>query len=542
MENQFRRIFLFVALSIVGLHLFTSWQEEKLTQAKPQKTDIAKKSELGKFLADANEAKNTAIIQHQAIKQVPNNRIIKVETDLFFAEIDKKGGDIVRLELREYPEEIGAEKGVSLLDFTEDNYFVAQSGFIAEGGPDSAKTGRVEYSAQKNQFKLESGSEKLIVPLVYRGANGSTFVKKYEFKRGSYTLGVGYSVTAGSKKVLGSPYGRLKRRHIKDKSSAIGMRGYNGAAYQPKGKAFQKLPFKDFSSKAINTKVDGGWAAIVDHYFLGAFVPPAGENRYITEKLENDIYAIGFIAPQVELNPGEKFRYATKLYLGPENQHDLAALAKGLELTVDYGVLWPICQPIFWLLQKVYSVVGNWGLAIIGTTLIIKLLLFKLSATSYRSMGNMRKLQPKIEELKSKYSEDKQRFGQAMIELYRREKVSPFGGCLPLLLQMPIFIALYFVLISSVELRQAPFALWIMDLSARDPYYILPLLNGATMFIQQKLNPAPPDPVQAKVMTFMPVMFTFLFLNLPAGLMLYWVVNNLLSMMQQLYVTRGINK
>ena len=292
----------------------------------------------------------------------------------------------------------------------------------------------------------------------------------------------------------------------------------------------------------LDRTITDGWAAMLQHYFLGALIPPAGvAEHFYTKTLSNARYVIGMIAPSWRtVADGESGTFSTRLFIGPKLQDQMREVATGLELTVDYGLLTVLAQPLFWLLKTINNLVGNWGWAIVIVTLIIKLVFYKLSETSYRSMANMRKLTPRLQSLKERYGDDRQKLNQAMMELYKKEKINPLGGCLPILVQIPVFIALYWVLLESVELRQAPFMLWIQDMSSPDPYFILPLLMGASMLIQQKLNPAPLDPIQAKVMMVLPIVFTVFFAFFPSGLVLYWVVNNILSIAQQWVITRRI--
>jgi YidC/Oxa1 family membrane protein insertase len=302
-----------------------------------------------------------------------------------------------------------------------------------------------------------------------------------------------------------------------------------------------KQSFDDIQDQNLSRDVVEGWAAMLQHYFVGAWVPPADETqRYYTRALKGERYVIGMIGPTLTAAPDSTVTAKSRLWVGPKLQHDMEAIAPGLELTVDYGKLTVIAKPIFWLLEKIHGVVGNWGWAIIILTLLIKLAFYKLSETSYKSMANMRKLAPRLKSLKERYGDDKQKLNQAMMDMYKKEKVNPLGGCLPVLVQIPVFIALYWVLLESVEMRQAPFALWIQNLSAPDPYFILPLIMGATMIIQQKLNPAPMDPMQAKVMMILPIVFTVFFAFFPSGLVLYWVVNNTLSIAQQYVITKRV--
>jgi len=316
-----------------------------------------------------------------------------------------------------------------------------------------------------------------------------------------------------------------------------------GGAITSPDKAYQKISFSDMLDGNLSKNVKGGWAVMQQHYFLSAWIPNKQKtNHYYTSVSQNGIYTIGFVGPRLKIAPGDKLSTKTTFYAGPQLSDRLQAIAPNLDLTVDYGWLWFISIAIFWLMKKIYLLIGNWGWSIVLVTIAIKALFYKLSATSYRSMAKMRRLAPKIKALKERVGNDKQKMSQATMELYKKEKVNPFGGCLPILIQIPFFIALYYVLIESVELRQAPFIFWIHDLSIKDPFYVLPVLMGISMFIQQKLSPAPPDPIQAKMMMLLPVVFTVFFLNFPAGLVLYWFVNNTLSILQQWYVMRKLEK
>ena len=313
------------------------------------------------------------------------------------------------------------------------------------------------------------------------------------------------------------------------------------AAVSSPDKRYEKIPFDDMAQQDISRDVPGGWAAMIQHYFISAWIPPRdATNHFYTKALPGERYLVGLAGPTREVAPGSVADLGLELYMGPKNQDRLAQIADGLDLTVDYGWLWFIAQPLFWLLKWLHKLVGNWGWAIVLVTVLIKLAFYHLSATSYRSMANMRRMAPRLQSLKERYGDDKQRLNQAMMELYKKEKINPLGGCLPILVQIPVFIALYWVLLESVEMRQAPFILWIEDLSIKDPYFVLPLIMGVSMYIQQKLNPAPPDPMQAKIMMSLPFVFTIFFAFFPSGLVLYWVVNNILSISQQWYITRKI--
>jgi YidC/Oxa1 family membrane protein insertase len=341
-------------------------------------------------------------------------------------------------------------------------------------------------------------------------------------------------------------FGQIKRDSSPPpsaESSGMGMQPFLGVATTQPDDRFTKFTFDDLAEEPFKAQLPGGWIAMIQHYFLSAWIPNAEQSHTFSARVtRSDFNIAGFTSPSLVLDPGNSGKVGAGFYAGPKDQYRLKEISPYLDLSVDYGWLWWIAQPLFWLLTKIFSLVGNWGVAIILLTVLIKALFFKLSAASYRSMANMRRVQPKLVSLREQYADDKQKQSQAMMELYKKEKINPMGGCLPILVQMPVFIGLYWMLMESVELRHAPFMLWITDLSVMDPYFVLPLMMGASMFFMQKLNPPPPDPMQAKIMQWMPVMFTFFFLWFPAGLVLYWVVNNLLSMAQQFVITRQIEK
>jgi YidC/Oxa1 family membrane protein insertase len=340
-------------------------------------------------------------------------------------------------------------------------------------------------------------------------------------------------------------YGQIKRdsKEFK-KGNALSMKPFLGAAITTMEENYKKITFEDLNEKEFKTSKQGGWVAMVQHYFISAWIPnPDKKNNYHLRKNGNqDIYLLGFTSEKVEVSANTQGSLKAQFYAGPKDTKRLEQISPYLNLTVDYGILWWIAQPLFWLLEHIHNLVGNWGLAIIGLTIMVKAVFFQLSAASYRSMAKMRKLAPKLADLKERCGDDKQKLSQEMMKLYKTEKVNPLGGCLPILVQMPVFLALYWTLMESVELRHAPFFLWIQDLSVQDPYFVLPLIMGLTMFIQMKLNPAPPDPMQARIMQLMPIMFTFMFLWFPAGLVLYWVTNNTLGILQQWIITRQIEK
>lgn len=468
---------------------------------------------------------------------------IHVSTDVLILELDTTGGDVRLLDLSSYPQaKDQPDKAVRLLNDAANIHFIAQSGFLAAGT--SAPNHQAQWQAAADSYRLSDDQDSLAVPITWTDNAGLTVTKTYVFTRGSYSITVEHQVQNQSNKPWRArQYAQLQRKRPEKSSDSQLIRTYTGGVYYTTEDKYKKVSFDDMDDDNLNRSATDGWLAMIQHYFMAAWIPTKGQGgTYYTKSLSEQRYLIGTYSAEHDVQPGERYTTSLSLYAGPKIQRDLEAIAPGLELTVDFGVLTVIAKPIFWLLDKFHGIYGNWGWSIISVTMVIKLLFYKLSEASYRSMANMRKLQPQLKILKDRYGEDKQRFNQAMIELYKEEKVNPLGGCLPILVQIPVFISLYWVLVESVELRQAPFLLWLTDLSDKDPYFILPLLMGISMFIQQKLNPSTMDPVQEKVMKLFPFIFTMFFAFFPSGLVLYWVVNNILSIVQQWYITRQIEK
>jgi len=465
-----------------------------------------------------------------------------VVTDVLDVEIDTRGGDIRVIDLTAYPENSDqADIPVRLMNDIQPNLFVVQTGLRTPDGEEP--THHVTFTAEKNAYRMGSNDNELRVALRWHSNNGIEVTKLFTFKRDSYEIGIQQQVRNNSTaEWRGRQYRQLQRNEPEDGDSAF-IRTYTGGVlYSPEEK-YEKIDFEDMIESDLNRTVTDGWAAMIQHYFLGALIPPAGEeNRYYTKALDGNRYVIGLISPYQQINPGEMAVFDTTLFAGPKLQRAMEKVATGLDLTVDYGVLTVLAKPLFIAMEYIHRVVGNWGWTIIIVTMLIKLVFYKLSETSYRSMANMRKLTPRMKSLKERYGDDRQRLNKAMMEMYKKEKVNPLGGCFPILVQIPVFISLYWVLLESVEMRQAPFILWLTDLSAADPYFVLPLLMGVTMLIQQKLNPAPMDPIQAKVMMALPVVFTVFFAFFPSGLVLYWVANNTLSIAQQWVITRRVER
>lgn len=469
--------------------------------------------------------------------------IVQVYTDTLHLAIDLRGGDIVEAALPKYLAEIDdPDDPFVLLERGPRRTYVAQSGLVGEDGIDAPT--RARYDSAARRYELDSDQDTLTVDLLWTGNDGVRITKRFTLRRGLYLVDVSYLVeNNGEDRWQANLFGQIKRDSSPDPAAdtGLGLQPFLGAATTLPDDRFAKFSFDDMREEPFKRRLDGGWIAMIQHYFLSAWVPnPAQTHSYSTRVTEAGYNIAGFVSPALVVDPDERATVTAQFYTGPKDQYRLEEISPYLELSVDYGWLWWIAQPLFWLLTTIHGFVGNWGFAIIGLTVLIKLAFFKLSATSYRSMANMRRVQPKVQDIREQYAEDKQKQSQAMMDLYRKEKINPLGGCLPILVQMPVFIALYWVLMESVELRHAPFLLWIDDLSVMDPYFVLPILMGASMFFMQKLNPPPPDPMQAKIMQWLPVVFTFFFLWFPAGLVLYWLVNNLLSMAQQYVITRQI--
>jgi len=398
------------------------------------------------------------------------------------------------------------------------------------------------YKADQQNYQLRDGQDEIKVPLYWQADNGLTVVKTYTFKRDSYVVNVDYKIINNTADAFSAyPYAQFNRQ--KQSSGSRFIYTYSGPVFSNTGNEYEKVKFDDLDEKPFNQKAKDGWAAMIEHYFVAAIVPEQNdeEKGYYARSLNGTNYTAGVRMPAISVAAGSEGHADYEMYLGPKKAERLEKVAKNLQLTVDYGIFTIISEPLFWVMEWLHKLTGNWGWSIVLLTVLIKLVFFKLSAASYRSMAAMRKLTPKLASLKERYGDDKQKFNQAMMDLYRTEKINPLGGCLPILVQMPVFLSFYWVLVESIELRQADFILWINDLTAMDPYFILPVLFGISMWFQQTLNPAPQDPAQAMMMKFFPLVFTVFFAFFPSGLVLYWVVNNVLSIAQQWYITRKMD-
>jgi len=551
MDNQ--RLFLFVALSFVTLLLWQSWMEDygPPTAPPPEASAPAAMTDPVPASAisggdDIPSASSESAPQASALPEtelLKTAEYIEVETDLFKIRIDTTGGDLRQADLRAYAATTEADSPpFRLLNDSLPNLFIIQSGLRASAGTEP--THHVVYSPEQTSYRMAESEDKLVVPMTWRSPEGVEVIKRYVFHRGSYAIDLQHEVRNHSDADWhGRQYRQLQRTQVAETGQSTFIYTYmGGVIYSPEEK-YEKIKFDDMVDENLDRSITDGWAAMLQHYFLGALIPARGEtDRYYTKALSNARYVIGMISPGQTVAAGNTGHYETQIFIGPKLQDEMKEVAPGLELTVDYGLLTVLAQPLFWLLKTIHQYVGNWGWAIVLVTMLIKLAFYKLSETSYRSMANMRKLAPRLKTLKERYGDDRQKLNAAMMDMYKKEKINPLGGCLPIVVQIPVFISLYWVLLESVELRHAPFILWITDMSSPDPYYVLPLLMGATMLIQQRLNPAPMDPIQAKVMMALPVVFTVFFAFFPSGLVLYWVVNNTLSIAQQWVITRRVER
>ncbi len=540
MDTQ--RLILFFVFSFSLLLLWDSWQKEN----RPPTPVTAKQSP-----AQANVPSPSVPAQAAAVpvlkpgEAIPSDATaaakserLKIKTDYLIADVDLRGGDIVRLEFLKQKDTLDDKVNFVLL--TAEHRYAAQSGLVGPGLP----THKTNYSAEKREYVLADGQEKLQVRLEAPGPDGVKTAKTLTFHRSSYLIDVSHEISNGSAVPLAAhAYFQLLRDGKPPPGDSAMVNTYTGGAIYTEQEKFQKLAFGDLDKgkASVAKPTDNGWIAMLQHYFVSAWLPGEKTQReYFAKRLEENLYSVGVILTLPAIAPNASGSVSASLYAGPQEQDALKSIAPGLDLVVDYGWLTVVAAPLFWLLQFLYKWVANWGVAIILLTVLIKAVFFPLSAASYKSMAKMKLVTPRMTKLREQYGNDRARLNQAMMELYKTEKINPLGGCLPIVVQIPVFISLYWVLLASVELRNAPFYLWIHDLSAQDPYYVLPLLMMGSMVIQTKLNPVPPDPVQAKVMMFMPLAFGVMFFFFPAGLVLYWLVNNILSIAQQWQITRMI--
>ncbi len=555
-----RKLILYLVAAVLGVALWNTWQRDfpskhANVEAAERSSERAIASEGGQagvrsdgsFVPEtfhaggAGNAKQKTMVMPGAFSGARPASLITVKTDVLLVKINLLGGDVVQANLLKYPVSLKEKTTpVRLFRFDSAKRYVAQSGLTNTGSKEP-----VRYHASQTAYQLAPDESVLTVRLVGRTPNGLRVEKRYTFRRDRYAISSAIRVSnAGSQAWHGSVYYQFERRNVGDPNDAK-SRAYYGPAISSPSKPYEKISFKDLSEEPLSRRIRGGWLAMQQHYFLGAWVPKLKrEAHYYShergdgEDGEGNLFTVGFAQSQPELLPGKTLESKASLYVGPEIASRLKPLGHGLDLTIDYGWLAPISMLLFWVMHQLHRLLGNWGWSIVGVTLLIKMVFYWFSKKSFESMARMREAQPRLEALKARYGHDKQAHSKASMEFYKKEKLNPLGGCLPMIIQIPVFFALYYVLIESVSLRQAPFIFWIHDLSVKDPFFVLPVLMGASMFFQQKLSPTPPDPTQAKMMMLLPVIFTVFFLTFPSGLVLYWLTNNCASMLQQWWVMK----
>jgi YidC/Oxa1 family membrane protein insertase len=538
MESQ--RSFLLIGLAMVGFLLWQQWQLDYGPQPVTPITTSAQASTELDMPSSEDVPAASSDNQRLVTSTTRGGKLISVVTDTLILSIDTKGGDVVSANLAKFPLEEDSDELYSLLKPSGDKLFIAQSGLIGRDGTDSK--GRPTYTVAKDSYVLEG--ETLTVPLTLVTPGGLEVTKSFIFNRDSHKVDVTYDIknnTSDPKQV--QQFAQLKQSMLEQEGSMF-MPIYRGGAYSTEDDRYQKYPFDDMVDNNLKKTTAAGWAAMIEHYFVSAWVPPQDQkNNLYSRVLQQTNGVIGYTGQSVTIEAGETTQINSILYLGPKDQDTLAGIANGLDLTVDYGFLWMISQPLFTFLQFIHTLVGNWGFAIILITIVVKGAMYPLTKKQYESMAKMRALKPKMDALKERFGDDKQKMQQAMMEMYKKDKVNPMGGCFPLLLQMPIFLALYWVLLESVELRHADFIFWITDLSAKDPFFVLPVLTGISMYLLQKLQPMTmTDPMQQKIMQFMPVAMSLFFFIFPAGLVLYWLISNVITLVQAKIIYASMEK
>ena len=558
MENV--RLLLIASLLFLGLLIYQSWQKDYGSRTELNDNSQTPASEKERvFAAGGNTEKQIDVpridsfssasavpapggkdLEKRVLETSQQGKVITVSTDLFSATVNLQGGSLERVILKKYPvDPKDPTETVELLGSSPTKVYLYQGGLQ---GPIGFPSHYDHYETESYSYELLPSANELTVPMFWSGGDGVKVTKNLVFRRDDYRIDVTYRVqNSGPDLLRVHHYEQLKRNEVSSRQGMIYT--FSGAALSTPDKRFEKFDIDDLREDPIDVIASDSWVGVLQHYFVSALMAPVGiAYNYYSMVLPNNIFIVGFQSPANLIEPGKELTFGSSLYVGPKANARLEQQTEGMELAVDYGVLWFIAKPLFLMLTFFYEIGENWGWAIIALTILIKLIFYPLSAAGYRSMANMRKVQPRMLALRDRYKDDKAQLNQAMMKLYKDEKINPLGGCFPILVQIPVFIALYWVLLESVEIRQAPFILWITDLSSRDPYFVLPLLMGISMWGQQKLNPAPMDPIQAKVMQILPFVFTVFFAFFPSGLVLYWLVNNILSIAQQWRITHLIEK
>lgn len=541
-----KRVILYIALGMVLFGLWSAWQKDYAPAANTPNSVIQSSSTNSQIAPTASSASNIVSSSADlsanipADTKIPAARLIQVKTDVLEVAIDTLGGNIVQAKLLKYPKEIHGTEPVQLFSDDPKDLYIAESGLVSPTGPDRQNQQTI-FTAPKKLYVLEPGQNEVVVKLKWNNSKGLSVTKDITFTRDKYNILIDYQIeNKTNTDWKGEFFAEIKRKVTEEKGGLFHVNTYTGASISSKDTPYQKLTLSDMQKQNLRQSIHGGWLAMQQRYFLSSWIPNQGKTYNYFSNYSDGTYTLGLTEDYVNVPVGGKVKTVANLYVGPEIAENLKVLAPSLERTVDYGWLWLISEGLFWIMRMIYAFVGNWGWTIVLVTILIKLVFFKLSEASCRQMARMKDLAPKIKALKERYGDDRQKLSQATMELYKKEKINPLGGCLPMLVQIPFFIALYYVLIEAVELRHAPFIFWIHDLSVKDPYYILPVLMGISMFFQQKLTPTSPDPTQAKMMMFMPVIFTVFFMSFPSGLVLYWLVNYLLSILQQLYINQKL--
>jgi len=532
-----KRLVLFVIFSMSILMLWEAWQRDQSPQELLAPTAASQDVSVPSQPVLTNTTQKNVEVESNGV-QLGTQQKIHVKTDSYNAEIETTGGDLRKLTLLKHrADESEVLDFVLMDDRAKPMTYVAQTGLIGADLPNHKSV----FTSAANEYQLKEGQDQLEVRLSW-DKDGISVHKIYVFHRNSYVIEVNYVINNNSTEAITPAiYYQILHDNQSNQGSAL-MPTFTGGSYYTDAGKFKKITFADMEKESLNLSTKDGWIGLLQHYFVSAWIPNQGtDNIFYTKKLSEHLFTVGSKSTLQTISPNTSLSIPARLYSGPQTKQDLLAAAPGLDLTVDYGMLTIVASPLFWLLSKIHVLVNNWGIAIILLTIFIKALFYPLSAKSYKSMAQMRELAPRLQAMKEKFGDDRQKMQMAMMDLYKTEKINPMSGCLPILVQIPVFISLYWMLLGSVELRHAPFFGWIKDLSAIDPYYVLPILMGATMIIQTSLNPPPTDPIQAKVMKIMPVVFSVFFFFFPAGLVLYWLVNNIISIWQQWYINKSIH-
>ena len=543
------RFILLISLGLVLTMIWQAWHEDYGKRPTVEVVDTSVPDPLDQPNVESMPASTSQELKNidaPTMTSVQNEdmvkgKVIRVRTDVLDIEINTEGGTVQKAALLDYPvTKAEQEEKIVLLKNDGSSFYLIQGGLLSKSDLANHKT---VFQAENNHYVLGE-KDSISIPLYWQSEKGLNVVKTFTFYKGEYIADISYDIkNETTEDWTGSAYAQINRTEPTEDGSPF-IYTYTGAILSTPESRYEKIDFSEIRDDKLSVDVADGWVAMLQHYFFTALIPGSKEEQYHYYTLNPDkrSYVIGAISPAKKLSPGSSEKISHRFYVGPKLQKILPKYADGLELTVDYGIFWFLAEPVFWLLDHIHDVVKNWGWSIVLVTLVLKLLFYKLSAAGYRSMANMRRVQPRLISIRDRYKDDRAQLNQAMMNLYKEEKINPLGGCFPILIQIPVFISLYWVLLESVELRQAEFIFWINDLSSADPYFVLPLLMGISMYVQQKLNPAPMDPVQAKVLSVLPVVFTVFFAFFPSGLVLYWVVNNILSIAQQWVITRNIEK